>query len=277
MKRIEINISGFDYAITHTFFILVLLLLLFPGTSFSSTGWQWIEGARVRDVLVEGGGLWLIDVRSLNAYATEHIEGSVNISADSLKYKKFPSKKRLVLVDDSLGRRAARDAAEMLVKNGYENVFVLEGGVTSWKLEGYSMIGKGSAVKGVSTDDLRWAIENKIPLKIYDMRDTGGTATKDSQDFEPVPGKSINERIKNLKGLLNKGQNSGIADSLKKPQTIVLLFSAADDAGSLIEKIFYNAKDDVRYLIGGYEAFVSVKDKRGKVMGSCPTCSESKK
>lgn len=221
----------------------------------------------MQSILKEGSGLWLIDVRGSNAYDTEHIEGSVNVPVNYLQYKKFPLNKWLVLVDDSLGLKSAKEAAEMLVKNGYESVYILEGGLTLWRFEGYPVVGQRALIRGVSADELKWAIQNEIPLTIYDMRGRQGPEKDKIQNSEPVSGNSINERVEKLKELLHNEENKDISNKLKKPRTIVLLLSGHEDAAGLIEKTLYDTKDDIGYLIGGYEAFMSGKDKQVKVPG----------
>ncbi len=132
------------------FGLVILFILLLSATAFplDRNKWQWIGAERIQDMLKEGSGLWLIDVRSERAYEAEHIEGSVNISSASLACKKFPINKTLILVDDSIGQMMAREAAEELVKKGYVRVYVLECGIVLWDLEGYSIVRNKSLIRG---------------------------------------------------------------------------------------------------------------------------------
>jgi rhodanese-related sulfurtransferase len=221
-------------------------------------------------MLKEGSPLWLIDVRGLKAFQAEHIEGSVSVPSAALKYKKFPPNKKLIIVDDSLGQKSSRESAAMLVKNGYERVYVLDGGIVSWKSEGFPVVGKRPVVRGVTADEIRWAMETKIPVKIFDLTSSPGRADS-IRNSEPVSGKDVPERVEKLRELLKKGEGKGLSDRLKKPPAIVLVFSASEDAARLVEKIRLDSKGDVRYLIGGYEAFMAGKDKQAKA-AACPTC-----
>ncbi|TAL27071.1 MAG: rhodanese-like domain-containing protein [Nitrospirae bacterium] len=255
-------------------YLTALLILLVPVTAYSAgkTKWQWIGPERVYDMLKEGSGLWLIDVRSEEAYKREHIESSVNIPTASLTFKKFPSGKIFVIVDDSLGIKAAKEAADVLVKNGYEKVYVLQEGINSWKAIGYSVADTGSLIKGVSANELKWAISNKVQLRIFDMRDQREFEKGKVSGSEPVIGKDIKERIENLRGLLKKQGSKDLSAKLKKPQTIVLVFSASADIEKNMQEIMLDSKADVRYLIGGYETFAFDSDKHPKMGDSCPTC-----
>jgi len=254
--------------------VVALLILLVPVTSFSAgkIKWQWIGSERVHDMLKEGSALWLIDVRNEEAYKKEHIESSVNIPAASLAFKKFPRGRILVIVDDSLGIKAAKEAADILVKNGYEKVYVLQEGVASWKAAGYSVAETGPSIKGVSANELKWALSNKVLLKIFDMRDQPEIQNGKVSGSEPVAGKDIKERLENIRGLLKKREGKDISAKLKKPQTIVLVFSASADIEKNMQEIMLDSKADVRYLIGGYETFAFDSTKHTKTGDSCPTC-----
>ncbi|MDP3112631.1 MAG: rhodanese-like domain-containing protein [Thermodesulfovibrionales bacterium] len=263
----------------HVLPFILLFVLLHPVVAFSSdkAKWQWIGPERVHDMLKEGSALWLIDVRNEEAYKKEHIESSVNIQAVSLAFKKFPRGRILVIVDDSLGIKAAKEAADILVKNGYEKVYILQEGIASWRAAGYSVADAGLSVKGVSANELKWALSNKVPLKIFDMRDKPEIENGKVSGSEPVAGKDIKERLENLRGLLKKREGKDLSAKLKKPQTIVLVFSASDDIEKKMQEIMLDSKADVRYLIGGYETFAFDSNKHLKMGDSCPTCPEKKK
>lgn len=258
----------------HVLSFILLFVLLHPGVAFPSdkSGWQWIGPEKVHDMLKEGSALWLIDVRNEDVYKKEHIESSVNIPAVSLAFKEFPRGRVIVLVDDSLGIKTAKEAADILVKNGYEKVYVLKEGVASWKAAGYSVADTGPSIKGVSANELKWALSNKVMLKVLDMRGRPEIENGKVAGSEPVSGKDMKERIENLKMLLKKEGGKGLSAKLKKPQAIVLVFSASDDIEKNMREIMLDSKADVRYLIGGYETFAFDSDKHLKMGDSCPTC-----
>ena len=109
------------------------------------------------------------------------------------------------------------------------------------------------------------------------MRDKTEREKGVMRNSEHVDGNNINESIEKLKELLKKGEGRGLAGKLKKPQTIILVFSAAEDAEGLMNKIIWDKKSDVRYLIGGYESMAVKKGKDIKASGECPSCPENKK
>lgn len=254
----------------------VAACLLFAGAAHAAV-WQWIDGPRVQNQLKEGSGLWLIDVRSAAAYEAFHIEGSVNIPADALAHKKFSLQKTLILVDDSLGQRSAREAADALVKKGHERVSVVEGGIVAWQIEGLPLVERNNLpVRGVTAAELKWASANSVPMKIYDLRDEKKRKQEPSQSSEPVAGKTLDERVEKLKSILTgKEKKKDLAARMQKIQPVVLIFSAADDAEGYTKKIVQSAKGDIRYLIGGYEATISEKLRKQQTAGACPTCPGS--
>ena len=75
----------------------------------------------------------LIDVRTYDEYNTNRLKNAINIDFyDSLflkRFKKFDNEDNILLYCRS-GRRSLL-GAEILVKNGYKNVYDLKGGVIS--------------------------------------------------------------------------------------------------------------------------------------------------
>jgi rhodanese-related sulfurtransferase len=251
---------------------LCVAVILLAGNAIAAS-WQWIDGQRVLARLNEGNGLWLIDVRSASAYDEVHVEGSVSIPADTLAHKKFSPQKTLILVDDSLGQKAAREAADELVKRGQGRVSVLEGGIAGWKAEGLPLVEKKTSLRGVNADEVKWALVHAVPFKLYDLRDGKDRQRAPMKNSEAVAGKTIEDRIEKLKHALSGSEKrKDLASRISKKQQIVLVFSASADAAGYTQRILQVARNDVRYLIGGYEAMVSERTPGQHTAGSCPTC-----
>jgi rhodanese-related sulfurtransferase len=73
-------------------------------------------------------------VRSTEEYEKEHIADSVNIPMADLPegLKKFKDKTKPIIVVCASGQRA-KTAAKSLSKEGFEDVYVLSGGIHAWK------------------------------------------------------------------------------------------------------------------------------------------------
>jgi len=81
----------------------------------------------------------LLDVRTPDEYARDHISGSINIPFDEveLKVKKIiPDKKKKVYVYCLSGSRSVRAVAEM-INLGYTQVYDIKQGLLAWRASGY--------------------------------------------------------------------------------------------------------------------------------------------
>lgn len=257
-----------DVAVIFAFFLYSL-----PNLSLAA-GWQLMSPQRINSLLKEGSGLWLVDLRSEAAFAEGHIEGAMHIPAEVMATKHLPQGKIIVLVDDSLGLRKARTAADILLNSGHDKVFLLEGGMPAWGGEAYPVAGKGNRenFRVVMPGDLEWARENRIPLRLFDLRDKSEQAKGPVAQSQSVEGKTLDERLGKVKAMLTGGQKKGLAARLDKPATIVLVFPAANDPRPVLERLFRGIPGDIRYLEGGYAAWAAKPDKNVSTVGACPTC-----
>lgn len=100
-----------------------------------------ISPASVRAKLVAGDNMILLDVREPYELTGDlgHIEGVINIPLDGLSARigelGHARDSDIVTICRSGGR--ATSAAKTLRRLGFERVYVLEGGTTAWKKEGY--------------------------------------------------------------------------------------------------------------------------------------------
>jgi rhodanese-related sulfurtransferase len=85
------------------------------------------------------GQLHLIDVRSSAEYRSGHVSGAVSIPLDELSPEELHKKlddtgagKERPLYLTCLGGIRAQQAAERLRQDGYENIYLLEGGTEAW-------------------------------------------------------------------------------------------------------------------------------------------------
>jgi rhodanese-related sulfurtransferase len=257
-----------------TLIAMMVLAFLVHSPAFSSEGtWKQVEAGRVQEMLKQGKALWLVDIRSTNSYEEGHIEGSVNIVSSSLPSKKIPATKTIVLVDNSLGQKAAIEAAAVLLKNGNERVYVLEGGITAWISEGLPVAGKNPyRMRGVTAAEFKTARSAQVALRVFDMRTAVLGAKTDFPDSEKIEGNDIREKLAGLKKKLKAEESRGLQNKLNRRKPVILVFSASENIESLMERAFAADAGDVRYLIGGYEAFTAEKTKQ--VAGGCKTCSE---
>lgn len=252
---------------------IILLFLLAP-TVLVAAGWQTVSVKRLQGLMKEATGLWLVDVRSPAAFEQGHIEGAVNIPADTLTTKRLPKQKSVVLVDDSLGLRRARQAAEHLAAVGMEKLFILDGGLVAWQAEGHPLAGTGNyrKVRMVTPEELIWARENRVPLQVLDLREQRERELAPLAEVAVVTGATLVERIARLRELLKVAAKSAPAGKLERSATTVVILPLAGDATEALERAVRDLPGDVRYLEGGQATWMANPDKRLKLGDACPTC-----
>jgi rhodanese-related sulfurtransferase len=263
--------------VTNIFILIVLVIATVPASA-SNGGWEWVRPDKVHELMKEGSGLWLIDVRGPIQFGTVHIEGAMNITPLDLKYRNYPKKKLFILVDTSPGQRMARESAELLVRKGHTNVFVLAGGLSEWELAGLPVIREGEfSPYFVTAKELVWALDNDVSMKVLDVRDESARGSGSIAASQPVAGKNMEERLSTLRARL--AGSGSLSEKLRGGGPVVLISSASGDADEMARLLALELGMDVRYLQGGYEAYVvQVTGRSGekKTVGQCPTCPLAK-
>jgi len=247
-------------------------LLAFADVALSTEAGR-ITAKKVRAMQGEGSALWLVDVRGPLQFDNGHVEGAVNITPEEIAAKRPPANKTFVIVDDTLGLRLAKEAVSKLNAKGIKRVFIMEGGIKAWEKEGYPITGFNASSRGVTAAELKWAVNNGAPLKIYDLRSEKEFKKSTIKGAAWMKGGDSKERAVKLKETLKKTERKTLAKRLDKGITSVLIFSAADNAAQAVDGVA--GKDiDVRYLIGGYESWAGLDAKlTKKTVGECPSCS----
>lgn len=80
----------------------------------------------------------IIDVRTRDEYLQEHIPGSVNIPLDELQKDTERLKNYSPMILSCRSGNRASQAKEMLSSLGFEELYLLEGGLQGWKAAGRS-------------------------------------------------------------------------------------------------------------------------------------------
>jgi len=256
---------------------LVLLLALMPSLAIAGNGWEWMKPSNACELMKQGGGVWFIDLRSPVSFEKIHIEGSMNIPGIELKYKQVPRGKLIILVDTSLGQKAAIEIAEALKQKGHEKVYVLEGGLPAWRLEGYPMVESDNfRAFYVSAPELRETLKSGIAPKIYDLRKEDEIKKGPIEGSLSVAGEDMPRKVASLRSM--HSISGELSSKLAPSETIVLVFSPEDNAEELTGNISAGLNRDIRYLLGGYGAYVSLQaQKEKKVTGKCATCGTGEK
>lgn len=90
--------------------------------------------------MIDTGEVFLLDVRTQEEYNEGHIPGSTLIPVQELETRlnELPQNKKILVYCRS-GNRSAT-ASEILIRNGFTQIFNMKGGITEWKNAGYEVV-----------------------------------------------------------------------------------------------------------------------------------------
>lgn len=90
--------------------------------------------------MIDRGEVFILDVRAREEYYESHIMGSTLIPVQELdiRFKELPLDKK-ILVYCRTGVRSVT-ASEILVKNGFNQIYNMQGGIIGWKNAGYEVV-----------------------------------------------------------------------------------------------------------------------------------------
>lgn len=137
-----------------------------------------LEPVELKQMLQRGDDLVLIDAMSRLECMDHSISGSLCIADEEFSAKAsklLPDKKKLLVFYCESDRcYRSSETAEVALKQGYERVAVLKGGIPAWKEAGYDTVSRERIprlpVASIKPDRLaRWLLE-KRDLLILDIR-----------------------------------------------------------------------------------------------------------
>ena len=132
-----------------TIILSIVILAIFSGC-ISDT--KPSEKSRYKDIsvqqgkeMVDRGEVFILDVRTPEEYAAGHIKGSTLLAVQDIpeqelgeKLKDIP-KDRKILVYCRTDRRSTQ-ASQILVENGFSEVYNMKGGIIGWMNAGYEVV-----------------------------------------------------------------------------------------------------------------------------------------
>lgn len=256
----------------------VAVLLVFVAAHGAFAAVQMLSPERLAGMLREGAAVWVVDVRGTAAFEQRHIEGALSIPLPGISAKKLPAQKMIVIADDSLGMKNGRTAAETISKKGHDKVFLLEGGTYSWHSGGLRLTTSGNmqGLQAVTADELAWALDEGVPVKVFDVREKTERERYPVRDGVVVPGAYFSERTRNLKTLLIEQQKNVLAGKLEKATVTVLVLPMHADARQEVESALFGVHGDVRILDGGYAAWLAKPESRVQTEPGCVACRADK-
>src|ERR1700679_377907 len=169
---------------------------------------------QVRNALLERIEIALLDVREEAIFAEAHPLFAANLPLSRLEtevYRRIPNRCTLLIIYDH-GEGLALIAAGLLVKYGYKNVNLLDGGLDGWRKSGgeiFSDVNTPSKAFGelveskrhtpsLSAQEVKSLIDNKADIVIVDARRYDEYHTMNIPTSISVPGAELVLRIKEL-------------------------------------------------------------------------------
>lgn len=118
--------------------LLSYLFIIMACHSQQSEGYELVQAAPFADLLKQNANAQLVDVRTPEEYASQHLDGAQNIdwngSDFDTKVAKLDPKKPVFVYCLSGGR--SNRAAQKLGKMGFTKVYELSGGILKWNAAG---------------------------------------------------------------------------------------------------------------------------------------------
>ena len=158
--------------------VMLCLLIGVPPVRAVEQAPKMLEPVELQQMLQKGEDLVLIDTMSRLECMDHSIPGSLCIADEEFAArapKLLPDKKRLLVFYCESNRcYRSRETAAIAIKQGYERVAVLRGGIPAWKEAGFGTISRERIprlpVESLKPDRLaRWLLE-KRDLLILDIR-----------------------------------------------------------------------------------------------------------
>jgi rhodanese-related sulfurtransferase len=203
------------------FFLIVLLAIpvLSSGSWAAERGWKTIQPQDLQQMMAAGGKPVLVNTMSRLECLDHSIPGSLCIASEELEKKisQLPAEKDRVLIFycASEASQESCEGADLVVRHGYRNVFVLEGGTTAWKRAGYEVQAMEriprQAVPAVKPQMVRQWMTEKRDLLLLDIRPENAFKQSHIEGAVNIPLYQLHRRYEELplNRLLIMVDNSG--------------------------------------------------------------------
>ena len=121
-------------------FVFFFLLLIYSCQIFESTEINIISDAQY--IEIQDTDYILVDVRTLEEYESGHIQDAINFDFYSESFQKeiLSLDKSASIVLYCRTQNRSTKTANYLKENGYKEIAVLEGGITSWVKNGNDLV-----------------------------------------------------------------------------------------------------------------------------------------
>ena len=180
--------------------LMILIVAICAGCGGNS--YKHISQDEAKKIVAANPEAIILDVRTFEEFSKKRVTGALLATIEDLRegnFSKIPDKEATILVYCHTGRRA-EEAAQILVDNGYKNVYEF-GGFIDWKgpvegteVDGYKHISQDEAREILATNPNAVLIDCRFP-KNYEEKHIKGAVfvPKEAvmaENFEKIPDKN---------------------------------------------------------------------------------------
>lgn len=149
----------------------------------------------------------LLDIRSFEEYAKEHIIGSINITIEEFPVEgKIDTHNHIIVIGEKSTDTNVEEAVEKLKKEDAKNISVLAGGMDFWKKNSGMTVTYGdptsfvdqAKVSYVTQEKLNEAIQQKVPMFIIDVRNSEKFSAGHIPGAKNIPFEELEKRRKEI-------------------------------------------------------------------------------
>lgn len=198
-----------------------------------------ITPAEVYEIITNDEDYIILDVRTQDEYNEGHLDKALLIPVDDLEkvVDKLPKEKPIIVYCRSGVR--SRKAAEILVENGFSEVYDM-GGILDWQKEGFPVIveeGAVSAIEFITVDEAYEVFLNNENYLFIDVRTESEYKSSHIEDAINIPVSEIKERL----------------DEIPKDRSVIVYCngSSCNRSGQAASILKENGYKEVFDLIGG--------------------------
>jgi thioredoxin len=202
-------------------FVLVALISCESNSAQSKT----IPTLEYQKLLTETKNNQLIDVRTEGEFMEEHLPNAININFNEkdfeAKIKKLDKTKPTFIYCLSGGR--SESAMEIFAKNGFKEVYNMQGGILQWKGDQLPLTGAEAnpSWKGMSKEEFEKLTNGDIPVLI----DFNATWCGPCKRLKPILAEIEKEYVGKVKVVaIDIDENKSLAESMKVTNIPLLIY-----------------------------------------------------
>lgn len=212
----------------------------------------WINGAQAQQWLEQGDLIW-IDVRSAIKKKASPLDNALDISLQSIKDKSFLHNERIVLVGDGVDQPELDLACRHLRDAGFENAYVLQGGVDAKRrLEKQSSFSRQAFFTYITPEELlAGSRATSWTLIAWDLH---------SDDIQKLPEQPTEQWFSaegNLSLLVQRILSHSQTKKSKGAQAGIVMITANNNANQQLKSLLqqHGTTTPILWLQGGMQAY----------------------